>query len=321
MLPEANAVQGAAQFMTPGVVSAPRCGAVVFTVLHGVHKLWRVWRCTKTYGNAQNAAALLGGHFANAATRNGGMISSTIREAAFWTMAMHRLTMCVEQHVVFYQTCCQVSDSAKNRYPLYERTTWEKNPSSKFISPSTRNWLHETWRSTVNYVYRLFMSIIMVPVQAFILSMRIMDVLELLSPNPYLYDEAMQEFSINAMEGLEVLTRNQERLLTTYRKYKPITTKMLGDGVANNLEGMMVSSIQGAKSVHGTLKSAGGVVRDVLKGMLFTAATLVHLTDQIPQSLRLTGATPFQERAVTQLPKVYTWPLPGKNQALTFAAG
>ncbi len=316
MIPVVTVIQDASKMMTP--VSAPPincCVWSIYSVIHYIHRSWCYFRFAKTYTTNNNLIALAGGHGLNFFTRDSILIGSSIRAAAYWVMVMQRLSLFVEQTAALSKASNHLSDAFFGNYVLSNRCVWEKNPDSKLCSPSTVNWINETWNKVSSRVYLVIMCIVALFQSMFMLSMRFMDVMELFSVSSELITEGVCQVGTNAAEGIDSLVKNQEKLLNLVKKGKP-TLKYLTssfkavENIDDKFESLIVYSISAAKGIQKVQKVTGGVIEDVAKGILFGIASLFGQTRKIPVGLLLPPESSLPEVARE---RIFEWPSSGSK--------
>jgi len=221
-----------------------------FSALHKVHRLWRTYRRTKVYSNPDNFLRLMAGHAANFAVGD----SLLFRVAAQCVLISTRILECAEQQRALQKSWDQLVHSFRGTYVIPAQADWGRGAKSDYLSPSTISWWNVSGTQLAKRAYRVAVGIIDVGSQAFQLSMKIMDAVEVFTFNPETGDEAMNELFVNGSKWMDQLVDNKELLISSLEGNRGLISKILegtgANGSVDDLIGKVRAAIGRAEEVR-----------------------------------------------------------------------
>lgn len=205
-------------FNPGGIVSINPLTLKIYSGIYSLHKFWRYIRFINTTFDSNNFLSLVGGYGLDFMSKDGGMVSSIMRAAAYWIMVTQRVVVFIKQKPIVARAVADFSDAFYGRYVVSKRCVWEKDPDGTICSPSTVNWCYDTWDRLSLRVYLVVMCTVKLLKEIFTLSMRFLDIMELLTLNKDLIREGVCHIGVH----LKDIAENKNTLREGIRLGKPI---------------------------------------------------------------------------------------------------
>lgn len=259
-----TAIQAATYELTPTTSRLPPVVWKGFSYLNQVHGLWRWYRRMDLYRQPESLAQLLIGKGVSYLIGN----IELVRVAAQCVLVATRLLECAQQQAVLWQAGCDWLETCRGNYQFPSDVTWSKN-HDHFFSPSTVHW----WKTQGSYLCE---RIHLIAVQtwrllghAFLLSMRMMDVLDALYCNPNVRQEAMDESMINIIKCMNSLVENKVKLLSTLEQNRQLIERLLKGSPLNykKLHNAVEGACSGAEMIYYPLKRVSELGGQTLSDM------------------------------------------------------
>lgn len=281
MLPVVNVVHSSAQHMMPADVTMPGCAWGMFSAIHKVHRVWRWYTKAKIYTNPDNFYSLVAGHVVNYAFGD----SVLLKIAAQCVLIVNKILKCVNQMVNLSKAYYNWVDAIKGNYTHHF--------SFKKISPiyetSTKGCLESTFGAIIERIKRIAIATFHLLKCLFKLSMCFMDAIESFSLSPATQNEAINELFVNSITSIDMLVKNQQRLLDGLENNHALITEIL-EGIGspfkvNQLIDVVTTSLGATQTVQSVANAGGGIIRKTAKHAIFGAAAMVGMAKHLPLSL------------------------------------
>ena len=287
MNPLITFAQSATYDLTPQSMRLPSFVWTAFTALNKVHGIWRWYRRAELYTNPNNFSQLIAGHALNIVLGD----TLIVKVAAQCLLISTRVLECVQQQSALVNSSRCWWSAVKGDYSPKRQKSWKTLEPHPFLSPSTQLWFRSIGQSITDRIERIARCTLSLFVEAFTLSMKIMDAVDVLSLSPYTKNEGLNEGLINAIKWLDTLTENREALLEGLLENKEIIEKvlagstlnyeMLFNGVKNTLD--KTESIH--KQTHKITSLGNGLIVDIGKRIASGSMVALGLSDYRPAIL------------------------------------
>lgn len=262
MTPLVDLVQTTTLDLTPNHLRLPPVVWAGFIALNKVHGLWRWYRSFEMYQQPDNLFQLLAGHIANKVLGE----SHILRLAAQCLLVATRLLECVQQQYELCQAGRCLLLAIKGHYPAPLRVEWEKNcDRSTWLSPTTVHWWKYKASEISQRIQRIALCTLELVKEAFVLSMKIMDVIDAFSWSPAARKAGVIESFVNITKWLDAIVDNKAELLAGMTENRgliehllrksPFTYESLHEGVAQALAKTEMVS-QGVKKISAKQREA-----------------------------------------------------------------
>lgn len=280
-------VQTTAYDLTPPSLRLPPAIWEIFTGLNKVHNLWRWYRRAELYQQPDNLFQLFTGHLVNIAVRD----SLLLRVAAQSLLVSTRLLECSQQQIRLKESARELVGALIGRYPKPVSIAWEKGMSYFGLSATTVYWWKTRGLSIYQRIQRIALLLSNVILESFLLSMKIMDVIDAFSWSPMIRNDAVNELFVNLTNSFENLVNNKEELLLGLTenqstieyliKTTPFTYKQLLGAVENTLDT--------SQTIHQNMKKISNIGGETLlnigKRMVGGGMVVIGLADYRPTIL------------------------------------
>lgn len=223
MTPLISFAQTATYDLSPPASRLPPFVWTAFTAINKLHGVWRWYRRAELYSNPDNFAQLLAGHAVNIIVGD----TLILRIAAQCLLIATRILECVQQQAALINAGQSWLSAVKGHYAPKAKISWKELSPHPFLSPSTDYWLRSTGQSISYKVGRIARSTIILFVEAFTLSMKIMDAVDAFCLSPQTRNEGLNEGFINTIKWLDALTENKEELLNGLEDNRAIIEKIV----------------------------------------------------------------------------------------------
>ena len=199
MNPLINFIQKTTYESTPTEIRLPTPIWTVFSLLNKAHGTWRLFRRIELYRNPDNFVHLVAGHTLNYIL--GDLL--ILRIAAQCLLIATRILECIQQQKKLHQANLCFLDAIHNYYP--------EKINSEFILDSNQYKLipYNLFRR----VKRICFASLSVALEAFKLSMCVMDVMDAFILSPNTKNESINESIVNALKLINNFMDNKEALL------------------------------------------------------------------------------------------------------------
>jgi hypothetical protein len=269
---------------------------IIYDAIHRVHRMWRWYRKATIYSNPNNFVSLACGHTLNYLAGD----RLLVRISALSVLIANRIMMVVDQIFRLQESIRKLQNSCRDEYS--EVTKYEIVTGS-FFSPSTLSEAKYTLRNTLEKIRRIFFCVLHVLKDTFLLSMRMIDAIEMFYLSPQSREEGINEIFVNGSEMLSTLEENQANLLNSLKKCKGIIDKVL-KGIGS--EYTADQFIQAASTTLDTVADAHQmtqaitnpfviVVKELGKRILMGYASWFCVDSLIPKYLHPTYTIPPRE--------------------------
>jgi hypothetical protein len=174
---------------------------------------------------------------------------------------------------------------------------------SEIWSPSTLSGIKYNLLKCIEKIRRIFSSIFILLKETFVMSMRMVDALEMFYLSPDSRDDATNEFFVNGSELLDKLEENREVLLKGLNKAKPIIDEILNNiGSSYTADEFIEYSSDALETVadtHAKVQEVTGplgkIVQEIGKRTLYGLAEILGLEKLIPKKLYPDYSVPPRE--------------------------
>lgn len=234
--------QTTAYDLTPPSLRLPPAIWGIFTGLNRVHNLWRWYRRVELYQQPDNLFQLFTGHLVNIAIRD----SLLLRVAAQSLLVSTRLLECSQQQIRLKESAHELIGALSGHYPKPISIAWEKGTGYFGFSATTVYWWKMSGLSIYQRIQRIVLLLSNLILESFLLSMKIMDVIDAFCWSPAIRNDAVNEVFVNLTNSFENLVNNKEELLLGLTenqstieyliKTTPFTYEQLLSAVQNTLD-------------------------------------------------------------------------------------
>ncbi|NGX41860.1 MAG: hypothetical protein K940chlam7_00134 [Chlamydiae bacterium] len=223
MATPARLVQQTTQGISPNRVFLPTSMIPGLRVVNKVHHLWSWYRRGTVYTNPDNLLKLAAGHGMNFFRGD----SLALRISATCVLIATRILDCVEQQAKVVRSWRKLVDACKGNYCTPIKCSWEVKAKVSLFSASTIHWFKHHGKSLLLKIQWVAYSIFHLIKQAFLISMRIMDVIDTFSLNDSTANEAINEFFVNGEKCVRNFVENKQQLIDGLKSNKDLIDKIL----------------------------------------------------------------------------------------------
>jgi len=262
-------VQIAAYELAPGNMRMPPMLWSAFSVASQIHGVWRWARRAELYSNPDNFAQLLAGHVVNFVI--GDMM--LIRVAAQALLVATRLLGCVQQQTALMEQGQRWMDAVSGHYPKPIKVSWDRSGVNPCCSPSFTHYCKVTAVTIKERIIRIASETFVLFVEAFKLSMKMMDTIDTLSLNPAQRYDGVTESFVNITKLLDSLIANKEELMEGLNGNKGTIIRLL--------QGSPISYEQLHSAVEKTLEQTENVQSVFKKGRKLTGDFFIDGTKRL----------------------------------------
>ena len=249
---------------------------VIFGIVNKIHRVWRCIEKAKVYANPNNFLGLVGGHALNAFLGD----RVLVRISAISVLIAYRITLIIEQIHRLQESFRKMYGTLKNEYPKVYH--YHKNKIKFFFI------------KLLERIKRFVVNLFTFLKEIFILSMRVMDAIEMFYLSPETRNEGINEMFVNLTQLLDKMVENRSGLENSIGKCKPIIQKVLkGIGSSFTAEQFIEFSkktfdniTQVQRTTRGASNFVGEVVTEVFIRSVFGVASMVGLEGMLPQKLQ-----------------------------------
>ncbi len=258
-------------------VSLPLPFMIVFSAFNRVHHLWRWYKRAEIYSNPNNFLALAAGHAVNALAGD----KIPVKLPVLCVLVAQRILMVVDQ-TFRMQECFR---KLKNAF----RDEYSKTYSYKVVKNENKYHL----KRTTEKIKRIVTSLLLIFKEAFILSMRMIDAIEIFYMNPDTMNDGVGEVFVNAKQVLEKLERDKKELQNALINSKPVIEKVLkaigSPFNANDFIDISSDALDKAAVISKISNETTGpvamVIQEIGKRFIFGVASMVGLKKMVPKTL------------------------------------
>ncbi len=193
--------------LRPPLEGLPKSVWAVFLVGHRVHRMWCFYRKGKVYGNQENFRALAAGHALYCTAGQLPMVRLAAQSVLIATRAMH----CKEQQGHFSESFVEWREAIEGTYPVpYKRSSEKLMYRAERIAVCSKKFFSD----------------------GFLLSMRLMDLIEAHSFSAETKSDAIKELFTNCMQHIEALSKNRSTLVSELHKHRVLIEKLLPSNIS-----------------------------------------------------------------------------------------
>jgi hypothetical protein len=286
MVDLAGVVRNASFDISSPEVSLPTPLMVVFSVFNRIHRVWRWYRRAKVYSNPNNFLALAGGHALNFVAGE----RLLVRISALSVLIAQRIMLVVDQIRESQESYRKLKSCFNDEY---SKVIEYKSVGGSFISPSTATELKYRMHRMIEKTKKIFLCFIRLFKECFVLSMRMIDAIEMFYLSPETRNEGINEIFVNGTQLLDRLEENRQVLQDSIKNSKPLIEKILkGIGskfTADQFVTFSTEAVENIAQAHKATKEVtnlfGKIVTEIAKRTLFGLASLLGLHQLVPKAL------------------------------------
>lgn len=259
-----NLIQATTYELTPQNSRLPPILWSAFTAFNKVHSLWRYYRRLDLYRQPESLAQMIAGH--GVAHLLGDVY--ILRLAAQCVLVTTRIMECVKQQERLFHSGRRLSNALRGYYPSPITVKWEKRSGAFLLSPTTVHKCKVLFMSSWERVKRVALCILKIFHHLFLLSMRMMDVVDAISWGPEAGKEAVEEGFVNIGKCLGTMVENREEMLAGMEQNKEAIVLIL-KGTAISYEQLysgVVKTLDKVESVYHPFKAVSEASGEALIG-------------------------------------------------------
>lgn len=222
----------------------------LFSILNNVHGVWRWYRQFELYRNPNNFLQLLSGHTLNFAVGD----YAIVRLAAQCICVATRMMDCVKQQAIVYEAGNRCIDAIAGHYPAPVKYSWPKG-DVKVLSPSSVQWMKVRTQKVADQTTRISKTALTFFKELGILSMKIMDVMDVIYWTPETGRRVVNESFVNLSKWVNEAAENKEEILDGMKKNREVIEVLL-TGTSLNYDLLyqgVNASLNGAERVQNVI--------------------------------------------------------------------
>lgn len=267
-----------------------------FSVIHGMHRTWRLYRQAEKYTDSSNLFTIFADQGIGVIIRS----NNALQFGAQCLMVLRCISDCADGYKEVCRIYQKFLDVLYNQYPRLEEEPWPKNVESKWISPPTLYRLKATLINNVRHVQRIAKGVFKLIEKFFILSMLMLEAADAFSSSSAKGEEASVEVVSNIKKLKTQFNDNTELLLEKLKQNRALIEQLLNlcsvkqteednqsdiDTLINWIEALLKKPNVISEGLTDVDKAGTDLIARTGKDLLFSAANVLGVTDYLPDSL------------------------------------